>query len=196
MQRVIMTSIEALTGAVVFVPLLFVLDKFCFHSVKRTAVYSLFAFYLAFIYAVAGLPNVCNFKFDTFVYLLPFVGMIYDVKNSILNVLLFVPLGIFLPLLCDKYTKLKNTLLFGVLTTLTVELLQFFTYRKTDVNDVITNTVGTVIGFLTTMLLIKKLPKAQAKGSVKEMLTAVAVTFCVMFFIQPYVSSLLWKLIR
>jgi glycopeptide antibiotics resistance protein len=134
--------------------------------------------------------------FDTFVYLLPFVGMIYDVKNSILNVLLFVPLGMFLSFLCDKYTKLKNTLLLGVLTTLTVEFLQFFTYRKTDINDVITNSAGTVIGFWIATLIIKKLPKAQAKGSVKEILTISAITLCIMFFFQPFVSSLLWNLIR
>ena len=196
MQRIILTAIEALAGAMIFVPLLFVLNKFYIHSFRRTVVYSLFSFYLAFIYAVAGLPTAFNFSFDTFVYLLPFVGMVYDVKNSILNILLFIPLGIFLPLLCAKYAKIKNTLLFGFLTTLTVELLQFFTYRKTDVNDLITNTVGTVFGFLIARLIIKKIPKTQVNGKMSEIFIVTAVTVCIMFLFQPFLSCFLWSFIR
>ena len=77
-----------------------------------------------------------------------------------------------------------------------VNKAEFFTYRKTDINDVITNSAGTVIGFWIATLIIKKLPKAQAKGSVKEILTISAITLCIMFFFQHFVSSLLWKLIR
>lgn len=196
MQRIAFAAIEALAGAIFFVPLLFLINKFFFRNAKITAVYCLFAFYLSSVYAIVGLPTVYNFSFDTFVYLIPFVGMIYDVKNSILNVILFIPLGIFLPLLCAGYAKLKNTLLFGFLMTLAIELLQFFTYRKTDVNDLITNTVGTLFGFLIARLIIKKIPQTQVNGKMSEIFTVTAVTVCVMFLFQPFLSCFLWSFIR
>lgn len=195
MQRIAIAAIEALAGAVIFVPLLFLMNRFFFRNAKITTAYSFFAFYLSAVCAIVGLPTVYNFSFDTFVYLIPFVGMIYDVTNSILNVILFIPLGIFLSILSDKYTKFKNTLVFGFLASLAIELLQFFTYRKTDINDIITNTTGAVLGFVLVSLIIKKAPQIQLDGKAGNLLAVTALTVLVMFFVQPLISSVVWKII-
>ena len=194
LQRIAATTVEAFAAALVFVPILLILNKFFFRNLKRTLIYCIFAFYLSAIYAVVGLPTAYNFKFEFFLYLIPLVGMMSDVLNSILNVLLFVPLGFFLPLLCKSFHKAKNTLLFGFCSSFVIELLQLFAHRKTDVNDLITNTLGTFFGFLLASLILKK-RTVGVDGSRSEIFAVAAVIFLIMFFAQPLVSAGLFKLL-
>ena len=66
----------------------------------------------------------------------------------ILNIFLFVPLGFLCPLISKRYQCVKNTLLIGFGLSLSIEIVQLFTlYRATDINDLITNIVGTLIGY-------------------------------------------------
>lgn len=68
--------------------------------------------------------------------------------SFILNIFLFVPLGFLCPLISKNYQCVKNTLLIGCGLSLSIEIVQLFTlYRATDIDDLITNTVGTLIGY-------------------------------------------------
>ncbi len=60
---------------------------------------------------------------------------------------LFVPFGFFLPILWDKFRNIKNIALMGFIVTSLIEISQIFTFRTSDINDIITNTVGTIIGY-------------------------------------------------
>ena len=73
--------------------------------------------------------------------------MIPDFANACLNVLLFIPFGFFLPTLWEKFRNVKSTIVAGLLTTLFIEISQLFTGRATDIDDVITNILGTIIGY-------------------------------------------------
>ncbi|MDD3360392.1 MAG: VanZ family protein [Hespellia sp.] len=74
----------------------------------------------------------------------------------IMNMLLFVPLGFLCPLLDRTYEKFRHTLLLGFALTLFVEISQLFTlYRVTDIDDLLANTLGTIIGYLCFRLLVK-----------------------------------------
>lgn len=79
--------------------------------------------------------------------LLPFANGI-SMRPSLLNILLFVPLGFLLPLLWPNTGKLWRVFLFGFCLSLLIELSQYYSYRTTDVEDLIMNTVGTVVGYL------------------------------------------------
>jgi len=69
--------------------------------------------------------------------------------TSILNIILFIPLGLILPTLWDKYRKLLPTFCFGFTFTLIIEVSQLFTMNRTcDINDLIFNTLGTVCGWV------------------------------------------------
>ena len=68
--------------------------------------------------------------------------MISGPIDTILNVVLFVPFGFFLPLLYKKYHHIKTVVLTGFLFSLSVEIVQMFGWGSTDINDLITNTVG------------------------------------------------------
>lgn len=69
--------------------------------------------------------------------------------SFMLNILLFVPLGFLCPCISRYYRQAKHAVLLGFGLSLTIELAQLFTqYRATDVDDLLTNTAGTLIGYL------------------------------------------------
>lgn len=68
--------------------------------------------------------------------------------NVIGNVILFVPLGFFIPLLFNKKNRVSIILLYGFSTSLLIELIQLITAQNiTDIDDIIFNTLGAVLGF-------------------------------------------------
>ena len=67
----------------------------------------------------------------------------------ILSIFLFIPLGFLCPLISKKYQHIKNTLFIGCGLSFTIEIVQLFTlYRATDIDDLITNIIGTLLGYL------------------------------------------------
>lgn len=74
--------------------------------------------------------------------------------DSVLNMVLFMPLGFLCPLISKRYQRVKNTLFTGFGLSLTIEIAQLFTlYRATDIDDLLTNTIGTLLGYLCFRLL-------------------------------------------
>ena len=70
------------------------------------------------------------------------------------NVVVFIPLGIFLPFLCEKLQSFKWLLLCSIAIILMVELIQLFTLMGSfDIDDLILNLFGIMIGFLLLRLL-------------------------------------------
>jgi glycopeptide antibiotics resistance protein len=71
-----------------------------------------------------------------------------DVGEIILNVVIFVPLGIYAGVLFKRWTFRIN-LLFFFLTGLMFEVLQFILkVGAFDITDIITNTLGGIIGLM------------------------------------------------
>ena len=67
--------------------------------------------------------------------------------NVIGNIALFIPFGYFV----SNYIKANKThqiVLISIISSLTAELIQFKIGRAFDVDDIILNTVGAIIGFL------------------------------------------------
>jgi len=76
----------------------------------------------------------------------------FCLRNTLGNLALFVPLGILLPLVSDRFLRLKRVLLFALLLSLGVESIQFLLRffgnpRAVDIDDVILNTLGACLGF-------------------------------------------------
>lgn len=86
--------------------------------------------------------------------------------SFILNIFCFVPLGFLSPFLSDVYKKGKNILLLGLFFSLIIELSQMFTlYRATDIDDLLTNVIGTILGFLGYKLINKYLITKKIKNT-------------------------------
>lgn len=70
------------------------------------------------------------------------------------NILLFVPLGLLPPLLWRRYRGWRGAAL-PALCSLLVELAQIFTGRSVDVDDLILNALGGLLGWLLARLLLR-----------------------------------------
>ncbi len=68
-------------------------------------------------------------------------------KQVIGNILLFIPFGYFVSCYC-KIKGLGTISLVSLLSSLTIEIVQHFIGRSFDVDDIILNVVGGIIGFL------------------------------------------------
>lgn len=194
MYRFYLAAIDLLPGAMILIPIYFILNKVHFRSARKSILCFLFSCYLAAVYVLVGLPNVTYIRPEVNLNLIPIAGMIDDWKNSILNILLFVPLGLALPILWCRFKNAGRTVCFGFAMSLSIELLQVLTYRATDVNDLITNTCGTYLGFLCANVLQKRFSDlskiAQEKNS--ELGIVLVIVLLVMFFVYPYLSAALW----
>jgi glycopeptide antibiotics resistance protein len=76
-----------------------------------------------------------------------------DLKTSLLNILLLIPFGFGLPFITNF--RMKKIVVIGALFSIVIEFLQLITgfmakitFRIADINDVIFNTTGAVIGYL------------------------------------------------
>ena len=76
-----------------------------------------------------------------------------DLKTSLLNILLLVPFGFGLPFITNL--RMKKIVVIGALFSIVIEFLQLvtgfmakITFRIADINDVIFNTVGVIIGYI------------------------------------------------
>jgi glycopeptide antibiotics resistance protein len=75
-------------------------------------------------------------------------------KQVIGNLVMLLPLGIFIPLLFHKLSGFLPVFFICLLASVSIELMQLITsYRSTDIDDVILNTAGAVVGYLIYLLL-------------------------------------------
>lgn len=72
------------------------------------------------------------------------------------NVLIFAPLGFFAPLLWKPLRRWWAALGLSAAVSLLIEFLQLFLGRSVDVDDLILNTLGGLLGYLLFCLLPKK----------------------------------------
>ncbi|MFW7369142.1 glycopeptide antibiotics resistance protein [Vagococcus fluvialis] len=131
--------------------------------------YLLMFYLLIMLKEVIGFPSISNWQrvlnvqgniFDPNISLIPFVNGI--LHSDYLNVVMFIPLGFFLPLMWRKYHNGFEIIKLGFYLSLFIELSQLFTrFRATDINDLITNTIGAAVGwsiyFVFSKLLLRKI---------------------------------------
>lgn len=95
------------------------------------------------------------------------IGLI--VKNVGGNILLLMPLGFLAPILRDKFKQFKSVMLLGFSVSISIEILQFLENfaggwgRITDIDDVICNVLGTIIGYFICKLFLKIVDKLEIK---------------------------------
>lgn len=195
MYRIYSMLIEIMAAAIFLVPIWCMYNKLCFHSWKRTIAYMVFGFYLTAVLALVGFPDIISLKINFTVNIIPFIDMVSDFSNACLNILLFVPFGFLLPILWENFRNVKRVAFMGLITTFFIEISQIFTFRTTDINDIITNTVGTIIGYFIARWITGSFTKRVLLNSKKSDFYVICGSVgVIMFLFQPFVSSLLWKM--
>lgn len=101
------------------------------------------------------------------------------------NILLFVPFGFFV----SYYTRIKKIgtmFLMSVISSLVIEVVQYFIGRSFDIDDIILNVTGAIIGFGLFVLLdaIKeRLPQIFKKDFFYTIISVLLVAFIILYFL-------------
>ncbi|MGL5694961.1 MAG: VanZ family protein [Peptostreptococcaceae bacterium] len=119
-----------------------------------------FVIVMVIIFYLTGISPISGFHLDiriNEIEYIPFVGITKMLKgglgthaiiNIIGNIIMFLPVGFLVPLISSDLGSLKKTILIGFKISLLIEFTQLFLIRATDVDDLILNTTGTILGYL------------------------------------------------
>ncbi|KKI89799.1 teicoplanin resistance protein VanZ [Bacillus sp. SA1-12] len=94
-----------------------------------------------------------------------------DLTTFLLNILMLIPFGMYIPFLKKTKASVKKAAKLGFMLSLSLELLQLLirvtlgSGRSSDINDLLANTIGAVIGFLIVKTLFKI---SQLKNMLKQ----------------------------
>lgn len=95
----------------------------------------------------------------------------YSYYQVIANILLFMPLGFLLPLLFEDIRSWKKIFIYGCLTSVIIEVAQIFTLLNvTDIDDMIFNTLGAVLGYACYLIFIKLIHRLKLKTFVDKLI--------------------------
>ena len=171
-------------------------------SRKRFLLISLFTLYLCEMFDVVGIPAVQYIRWDPTVNLIPFG----DEKNSRfflqlgLNAVMFLPLGFLLPILWSECRRWYRTTLAGFFISLTIEAVQMFCSRATDVDDLIMNTLGACLGYFLSWALFRRrwarefTPDGGQAGQWRSLTVSVLIPMLVIVFLRTTLSNLVYCL--
>ncbi len=106
--------------------------------------------------------------------------------NVIGNTLMFIPYGLFIGYVL-KTKKGLTALILGLITSVTIETTQLQIGRVFDIDDIILNVLGVILGFYIYRFLNKikeKLPKALKHPIVYNIIIVVALILFIMYLIN------------
>lgn len=208
MVRLFIIGIDCLPVWILVIPVIAILQFFVFkqRGFVKFLMTLVFAFYLIGVFFVTGIPTFDYLRIELNFQWIPLIDIVNDpvgyLKNTVLNIILFMPMGFLLPALWREYRSFKATLFSGFATSLLIEILQIFTFRLTDVDDLITNTIGTVAGYYLWKMAAKRIVKKPSEGYEAkkrfgryEPIIILAVMFLIHFFLKPLVLKVVWDLV-
>lgn len=100
-------------------------------------------------HGISGIINLIPIKDTIATFMHSEVGVMNSIRNVVGNIIAFIPLGFFIPLLFDKFNNYKKVLKVGFLSSLAIETTQLFIGSNVcDIDDIIYNTLGALAGFL------------------------------------------------
>ena len=111
------------------------------------------------------------------------------IKQVLGNIILFVPLGYFVSYYC-KIKGIVGITIISLLSSVTIEIVQHFIGRSVDIDDVILNVVGGIVGFLLYKLfksINEKLPNFMKKKWFYNLLSLI-----IILLVSLYLVNTLW----
>ena len=208
MVRLFIIGVDCFPIWILAIPVIAILQFFIFRqrSFGKFFMALVFAFYLIGVFFVTGIPTFDYLRIELNFQWIPLIDIVNEpvgyLKNTVLNIILFMPMGFLLPAVWKEYRSFKVTLFSGLAVSLLIEILQIFTFRLTDIDDLITNTLGTAAGYYLWKMAAQKIMKKPLEGQeankmsgIYEPIIILAVMFLIHFFLKPLVLNVVWELI-
>ncbi len=111
----------------------------------------IFLIYIYLAISVAGIGSVWDIGQYSGIIRLEEINLILFNSNGILtyilNIIMFMPLGFLLPLIWERFRNPIRVFLTGVGFSLAIEICQLFNHRATDIDDLVMNSLGAVLGY-------------------------------------------------
>lgn len=107
----------------------------------------LFVLYAAEVFQVTGITTLHQPSFSPTIAVNLFRGFHANRTHFYLNAVMFLPLGFLLPFLWERFRRFPRTAVFGIALSVLIELAQMFCGRTTDIDDVLMNGLGTLVGY-------------------------------------------------
>ena len=204
MVRLLSVGITCLSTIIFLVPAVLIWQYFVLkqRSIRKWFMVLLLAIYFMAVFSVTGLPSAYSLRFNLSLNLVPFADIVNNpaeyVKNTLLNIVLFMPLGFLLPVIWRDYRSAKTMVIVGFAVSFVIETLQVFTFRHTDVDDLIMNTLGTVAGYAVAKRIsfgmLLKMPKDNGAVLAKyEPVIVFGMVFLIGFLLKPLVENAVWE---
>lgn len=95
----------------------------------------------------SGAWGVNLVPFRTIKNYIKYSGFLHTMTNVMGNVIIFLPFGIFVAEIFPKARSLSKILAITFFTSFFVEFIQFFIGRSVDIDDLMLNVLGSVIGY-------------------------------------------------
>ena len=114
------------------------------------------------------------------------VGSTQFYVNVIGNILVFLPFGYFVSSYI-KATKVSHILLVTLITSFTIEFVQHYIGRSFDIDDILLNVIGSIIGFLLYIgftAIKKHLPKFFRSDLFYSIICVVLLVIAVIYYFQ------------
>lgn len=112
------------------------------------------------------------------------IGTQLFLKNVLGNMIMFVPYGFFV----SYFLKLKNgfsMFILTLITSITIEVTQLSIGRVFDIDDIILNLIGGMVGFLLYYIINKiKLPNCLKKETIYNIIVVVLLVFAVIYMVR------------
>lgn len=111
----------------------------------------IFLIYIYLAFSVAGIGSIWEIgQYGEIIRieeinLIPFKSG--GIMTYILNIIMFMPLGFLLPLIWEKFRNPLRVFLVGLGFSLAIEICQLFNYRTTDIDDLMMNSLGAILGY-------------------------------------------------
>lgn len=199
-------GIECFSSVIFIIPAVIILQYALFKQLnfKKNILAFLFALYVIAVFSITGIPTAGTLKINFTFNLIPFIDIFNSpfayIINTILNIILFIPMGFLLPFIWKEYRSIKKTVFMGLAVSICIELSQMFTFRVTDIDDLITNTLGTFSGYyfwkkIPLKLLKNTKPDAGMASGKKEPVIILAVVYIIAFLLKPFVSGRIWDIV-
>lgn len=96
----------------------------------------------------SGAWGVNFIPFKTMKSYIKYSGFFHIFSNILGNILIFMPYGFLLPLLYKKAQSVSAIFRYSISLSIFIEFIQFFIGRSVDIDDVILNTLGGIVGYL------------------------------------------------
>ncbi|MBO3444280.1 VanZ family protein [Clostridium sp. CCUG 7971] len=159
MDRIIGYFIIAIIGflgvCILYSPVYFILRKKKIPFIKQFSCLLLgFSIFIILVMTIflGGIdfnPSNRFINFVPFKFLIETYDMGYKAMMSqvVANIIMFIPIGLLLPIVLKKCREFKYTCLYALLFTFLIEFVQYFIGRSCDIDDIIMNFIGSVLGY-------------------------------------------------